>query len=148
MLVNVLSRVSKSSSICCGVVVDIDLSETKQAERKPSQAGPSLAHGRLAGTVLTSRLLAPGSVSNIYIYIYCSLAQWGRMSVELGCLHWETAVYCARCRGRRGAPSGEACGSSRRAELRGRVGLSRSLQRCVAVDHNRPAERGIVVAAS
>ena len=64
---NVLSRVSKSSSICCGVVVDIDLSETKQAERKPSQAGPSLAHGRLAGTVLTSRLLAPGSVSNIYL---------------------------------------------------------------------------------
>ena len=30
------------------------------------------------------------------------------------------AVYveCARCRGRREAPSGEACGSSRRGELR------------------------------
>jgi hypothetical protein len=30
-----------------------------------------------------------------------------------------------------GAPSGEACGSSWRGELRGRVGLSRSLQRSV-----------------
>jgi hypothetical protein len=29
--------------------------------------------------------------------------------------------------GRRGSPSGEAFGSSRRGELRGRVGLSRSL---------------------
>ena len=29
----------------------------------------------------------------------------------------------------------------------GRVGLSRSLQRCVAGDHNRPAERGVVAAS-
>jgi hypothetical protein len=46
---------------------------------------------------------------------------------------------CARCRGRRGAPSGEACGSSWRGELRGRVGLSRSLQRSVHWWSNRPA---------
>ena len=56
-------------------------------------------------------------------------------------------MYCARGRGRRGAPSGEACGSSRRGELRGRVGLSRSLQRCVGVagDHNRPAELALLL---
>jgi hypothetical protein len=47
----------------------------------------------------------------------------------------------ARCRGRRVAPSGEACGSSRRGELRGQVGLSRSLQRSVNWWHNRPAGR-------
>ena len=45
------------------------------------------------------------------------------------------------------SPSGGACGSSRRGELRGRVGLSRSLQRCVAGDPNRPAERGVVAAS-
>jgi hypothetical protein len=33
-------------------------------------------------------------------------------------------VSCARCRGRREAPLGEACGSRRRGELRGRVGLA------------------------
>ena len=37
----------------------------------------------------------------------------------------------ARCRCRRGPPQGEACRSSRKRELRGRVGLSRSLQRSV-----------------
>jgi hypothetical protein len=39
-------------------------------------------------------------------------------------------VSCARCRGRHEAPSG---GSSRKGELRGRVGLSRSPQRSVNV---------------
>jgi len=37
----------------------------------------------------------------------------------------------AGCRGNRKAPSGEACGSSQRGELRSRVGLTRSLQRSV-----------------
>jgi hypothetical protein len=53
------------------------------------------------------------------------------------------AVNCAGCRGRREALSGEACGSSRRGELRGRVGISRSLQRSVNWCHNRPAEWGV-----
>ena len=34
-------------------------------------------------------------------------------------------------KGRREVPTGEACGSSRRGERRGRVGLSRTLQRSV-----------------
>jgi len=53
-------------------------------------------------------------------------------------------VLCVLGARRREAPSGEACGSSRRGELRGRPGrvrLSRSLQRSVNrwSQHNEPA---------
>ncbi|KAI0276814.1 hypothetical protein BGY98DRAFT_983960, partial [Russula aff. rugulosa BPL654] len=64
------------------------------------------------------------------------------MRVELRTCACAVYVECARCRGRREAPSGEACGSSRRGELRGRVGLSRTLQRSVNRWSQQTRQRG------
>ena len=50
------------------------------------------------------------------------------MRVELRMCECAVYVVCARCRRRREVPLGEACGFSRRGELCGQVGLSRTLQ--------------------